>query len=100
MAKKNENIIKFKTKSGIQITLDKRVKDDTRLLLILADVQDKSKTPNEQIALFKDLLDLFFGDGSRVFLNEVAAHHDGVADFKSLMAEMNDIFEALELKNS
>ena len=33
-------------------------------------------------------------------MNEVAYHHDGVADSPALMEELNDIFEVIGLKNS
>lgn len=100
MAKKNENIISLETRSGIKVTIDKRVKDDVRLLFILADIQDTDKDATSQIATFKELMDLLFGDGSKAFLREISAHHDGVVDTKALMEELTDIFEALNLKNS
>ena len=103
MAKKitNENIVKGKTSSGIQFTLDKRIKDDARLLFWLSRIQrDDLEVMERNNALFS-LLELIFGsgDGLNTFLNEVANKHDGVADITSLMNELNDMFEALAIKN-
>lgn len=103
MAKKstNENIVKGKTSSGIQFTLDKRIKDDARLLFWLSRIQrDDLEVMERNNALFS-LLELIFGsgDGLNAFLNEVANKHDGVADITSLMNELNDMFEALAIKN-
>lgn len=103
MAKKstNENIVKGKTSSGIQFTLDKRIKDDARLLFWLSRIQrDDLEVMERNNALFS-LLELIFGSGEglNAFLNEVANKHDGVADITSLMNELNDMFEALAIKN-
>lgn len=97
----NENIVKGKTSSGIQFTLDKRIKDDARLLFWLSRIQrDDLEVMERNNALFS-LLELIFGsgDGLNAFLNEVANKHDGVADITSLMNELNDMFEALAIKN-
>ena len=104
MAKKstNENIVKGKTSSGLQFTLDKRVKDDARLLFWLSRIQrDDLEVMERNQALFS-LLEIIFGSGEglNTFLNEVASKHDGVADITSLMSELNDMFEALAIKNS
>lgn len=104
MAKKsiNENIVKGKTRTGIQFTLDKRVKDDARLLFWLSRIQNESLEVMERNQALFSLLELIFGSGAglNVFLNEVAAKHDGIADITSLMEELNDMFEALAVKNS
>ena len=99
--KKNENIITGKTKSGIKFTLDKRVKDDARLLLWLTKLQDESKSVTEKSEALFALLKFFFGgdEALAVFMDEVAAHHNGIADVASLLAELSDMLEALELKN-
>ena len=99
---KNENIIHGKTKSGIEFTLDKRVKDDTRLLLWLTNLQDEKKSMIQKSdALFALLRFLFGGEETlAVFMDEVAARHDGVADVRSLLAELSDMLEALDIKNS
>ena len=103
MAKKstNENIVKGQTSSGIQFTLDKRIKDDTRVLFWLSRIQNDSLEVMERNQALFSLLELIFGsgDGLNTFLNEVAAKHDGIADITSLMNELNDMFEALAIKN-
>ena len=104
MAKKstNENIVKGKTKSGIQFTLDKRIKDDARLLFWLSRIQNEELEVMDRNQALFSLLELIFGSGAGLgtFLNEVAAKHDGIADITSLMEELNDMFEALAIKNS
>lgn len=103
MAKaKDENIIKGKTQTGIEFTLDKRIKDDARLLFWMARIQNKDLSLQEQNSALFALLEVIFGSGEglKVFLNEVAAKHDGVADVQSLFVELNDMFEALQIKNS
>lgn len=104
MAKKsiNENIVQGKTSSGIQFTLDKRIKDDARLLFWLSRIQNDELSVMERNKALFSLLELIFGSGEglNVFLNEVAAKHDGIADITSLMNELNDMFEALAIKNS
>ena len=103
MAKKstNENIVKGKTSSGIQFTLDKRIKDDTRVLFWLSRIQNENLEVMERNQALFSLLELIFGsgDGLNTFLNEVAAKHDGIADITSLMNELNDMIEALAIKN-
>jgi hypothetical protein len=99
---KNENIVKGKTKSGIKFQLDKRIQDDARLLFYLTKIQDESTDINEKSKVLFSLLSLIFGSegGLQIFMNEVAAKHDGVADVKSLIAELTEMLEALNLKNS
>ena len=104
MAKKStsENIVSGKTSSGIQFTLDKRIKDDARLLFWLSRIQNEELSVMERNKALFSLLELIFGSGEglNVFLNEVAAKHDGIADVTNLMNELNDMFEALAIKNS
>ena len=99
---KNENIIHGKTKSGIEFTLDKRVKEDTRLLLWLTNLQDEKKSALQKSDALFALLSFLFGseEALAIFMDEVAAHHEGVADVKSLLAELSDMLEALDIKNS
>ncbi len=98
----NENIVTGKTSSGIQFTLDKRIKDDARLLFWLSRIQDESLDVMARNKALFSLLGLIFGsdEGLNTFLNEVAAKHEGVADISSLMDELNEMFEALAIKNS
>lgn len=103
MAKKsNENIVTGKTSSGIQFTLDKRIKDDARLLFGLSRIQNEDLDVMERNKALFNMLEFIFGSGEglNAFLNEVAAKHNGVADVASLMAELNEMFEALAVKNS
>lgn len=101
MAAKNDNIIKGKTQTGIKFALDKRIKDDSRLLLYLTRMENKSKSDMERGQALMSLMELMFGSGEglETFFNEVAAKHNGIADKESLMTELSDIFEALEVKN-
>ena len=103
MAKKstNENIVTGKTSTGIKFSLDKRIKDDARLLFWLSKIQNDDLEVMERNKALFSLLELIFGSGEglNTFLNEVAAKHNGVADITSLMNEMNEMFEALAIKN-
>lgn len=94
--------IKGKTKSGIEYSINPAIKDDARLLYLLTKLQDKSLKPMEQSRHLFSMMELIFGSGEGLtrFMNAVAAVHDGVADTKNLMSEMNEMFEALSLKNS
>jgi hypothetical protein len=99
---KNDNIVTGKTKSGIKFQLDKRISDDARLLLYLTKMQDESLDLSSKSQALFSLLELIFGSGEglKIFMNEVAAKHNGIADVKSLIAELTDMLEALNLKNS
>lgn len=103
MAKKstNENIVTGKTSTGIKFSLDKRIKDDARLLFWLSKIQNDDLEVMERNKALFSLLELIFGSGEglNTFLNEVAVKHDGVADITSLMNELNEMFEALAIKN-
>lgn len=102
MATRNDNIIKGKTQTGIKFALDKRIQDDSRLLLYLTRMEDKKRSDMERGQALMSLMELMFGSdaGLETFFNEVAAKHNGIADKESLMAELSDIFEALNIKNS
>lgn len=99
--KKKTTIIEAETKSGIKFKLDSRIRDDTRLSYYLVRLQDETLSPMEQSSQLFKLLHLIFGseDGLINFMNEVAAHHDGVARAPELMDELRDIFESLKVKN-
>lgn len=103
--KSNDNIVKGKTRSGIKFQIDKRIAEDNRAMYMIRNLRkyrnDKEKA-EEVIDSVYTLLELIFGsgDGLMIFMNEVALKHDGVADSASLMDELNDIFEACDLKNS
>lgn len=103
MAKKaNTNIIKGKTSSGIQFCIDKRIRDDARLLFWFSRIQNENLDAMERNNALFSLLELIFGSGEGLsaLLNEVAAKHDGVADIESLTQELTEMFEALNVKNS
>lgn len=101
----NENIVTGETRSGIKFAIDKRIKDDSRALFYVRNMRKKIDSTEDKLkatdAVYS-LLELVFGSngGLETFLNEVAYHHDGVADVTSLMEELTDIFEAVDLKNS
>ena len=103
MAKrKDENIITGKTSTGIKFTLDKRIKDDARILYWITKMDDERLEMMERNKALFSLLEIIFGtgEGLQTFLNEVASKHNGVADVDSLIGELHDMFEALKLKNS
>lgn len=97
-----DNLIRGETRSGIKFVIDKKIKDETRVAMCLTDMQDKSLDRNEQSQALFSLLRLIFGSRTNVviFMNEVAAKHNGVADVTSLMEELTDIFTTANLKNS
>lgn len=96
-----EYMVSGTTKSGIAYTIDTRVRKDSRFLHQLVRMQSKRLTEVERADALFSLLGLMFGgdDGVMLFENEVAIHHDGVCSTETLMAELKDIFEALNLKN-
>lgn len=95
-------VVKGKTKSGIKFSLDERIKDDTRLLYILVQIQSDKVTNEKKGALVFELLGLIFGSDDKVmeFMDEVASKHGGFCTNESMIAEINDIFEAIGAKNS
>lgn len=105
----NENIIEGKTRSGIQFKVDRRIKEDARTLFYIRKLR-KYKTETDKdtekaeaaIDAVYSLLEVIFGteEGLMLFMNEVAARHDGVAATAVLVDELNDIMEACDLKNS
>lgn len=100
MAEKKSTLVKAETRSGIKLVIDERIKEDARLLFYLSKLQDKNIPDIDKNPFMFQFFELIFGtDGLPQFLNEVAAHHDGIADVRSLLEEVNDIFEALKLKN-
>lgn len=95
-------MVKGKTKSGIKFQLNERVKDDARFVFYYAKAQDKNATPEEQASAMMGFLRLFFGsdEGILQFMDAVAAVHDGVCDNEAMMAEISEMLEALNAKNS
>ena len=101
----NENLLTGETRSGLKFNIDKRVKDDSRVMFYIRNMRkykDSTEDQNKAIDAVYSLLEVIFGSGEglEIFLNEVAYRHDGVADSASLMEELNDIFEVIGLKNS
>lgn len=92
--------MKGKTKSGIVFELDERIKDDTRLTMLLVRMQ-KVKEPMEASAAMYDLLNLIFGseENTFAFMNEVAEKHDGVCSTDVMLAELTEMLEAIKAKN-
>lgn len=101
----NENIVTGETKTGIKFKIDTRIKDDSRTLYYVRNMRKNMNSEEDKLkatdAVYS-LLEVIFGSGEglEIFLNEVAYHHDGVADVASLLDELTDIFEAIDLKNS
>lgn len=95
-------MVKGKTKSGIKFSLDEHIKDDARLLFLIVQIQSDKVSVERKGALVFDLLNIIFGNEDKVmeFMDEVASKHDGFCSNEILMAELNDIFEALGAKNS
>ena len=93
-------VVKGTTKSGIEFHLDSKVKDDARLLFLLTKSQ-KSEEPMEQAKVVMDLLSLIFGSDDNVlaFMNEVADKHKGICSAKEMLAELQEMFDALNTKN-
>lgn len=106
-------MVKGKTKSGIRFQLDENIKNDARLLYIMTqlnrvkitddlDEEEKLQKCQEQSKYIFDMLKLIFGTDEKLmqFMNAVAEAHDGVCDTGVMMSEINEMFEALKLKNS
>lgn len=96
-------MIKGKTKSGIEFSIDEAVLDDPRLLRRIQKFNNiKEIPPMEQINEVMVFLELLFGTGENLdaFLDEIAAHNGGKCNTTIFMSELNDIIESLKLKNS
>ena len=94
-------MVKGKTKSGIKYQINEAVKDDARLLYLLVQIQREDVSVEKKGRLVVDMLTLIFGDdGIMTFMNAVAAAHDGVCTSEALLAELNEILESLNAKNS
>ena len=92
-------IIKGKTSSGLSFTIDSRIKDDVRLLYYLTKAKKEDVPSIDKAEAVMSMLGLIFGDNLEVFINEVANRHNGVADVTSLVSEISEIFDAINLKN-
>lgn len=94
-------IVKGTTKSGIKFQLDSRIKDDVRLVFLWSRAQN-IEDPAEAGKAAMDILSLIFGSEENVltFMNEVARVHKGVCQSKDLWAEIQQMLESLNAKNS
>lgn len=94
-------MVKGKTKSGIKYQINEAIRDDARVLFMLVQIQ-KEDTPLEKKGqVVFDMLTLIFGeDGVMPFMNAVAAAHDGVCSPDAMLAELNDILDSINAKNS
>ena len=101
MEEVKEYLVSGTTKSGIAYTVDTRVRNDTRFLQSALRMRNKKLSNEDRANALFSLLGLLFGsdDGVALFENEVAAHHDGICSVETLVAELNDIYEATNLKN-
>lgn len=93
-------MIKGKTSSGLKYEINPAVKEDMRTLMFMTRMGKEDAGVLARSEAFFDLLNLIFGDQVAVFMNEVAALHGGVADADSLYAELREILQAADLKNS
>lgn len=96
-------MINGKTKSGIKFTINEKIGDDMRVALLIAEAKKAAKEDKdamEQMEPVVKLLELIFGDGMMNFMDAVASTHDGICDAKSMVSELMEIFEAVNLKNS
>ena len=91
-----------KTKSGIKFQMDERIKDDARFLYYLTKAQDSEADVSEQSKAVMGILKLVFGTDEGVinFMDAVAATNNGVCDVKTMLAELTEMFDAINAKNS
>ena len=94
-------MVKGKTKSGIKYSMDERIKDDARFLYYLTRAQADDVDLTEKSKAIMDMLKLIFGtdEGVIQFMDAVAAVNDGVCNVEKMLAELLEIFDALQAKN-
>ena len=94
-------VVKGKTKSGIKFQMDDRIKDDARFMYYLAKAQDSEADVSEQSKAVMGIMKLIFGtdEGVIEFMDAVAATNNGVCDVKTMLAELTEMFTALNAKN-
>ena len=95
-------MVKGKTKSGIKFQMDERIKDDARFLYYLAKAQDDNTDLSEKSKAIMGILKLIFGtdEGVITFMDAVASTNDGICNVKTMLAELTEMFDALDVKNS
>jgi hypothetical protein len=93
-------IVKGKTKSGYQFSVDSRVKDDRRFTRAVISMQ-YGKDKQEQVEAVYDLERLLLGTDEEVAKLEeaIAKKNDGFCSNQEFYAEINEIIEALNAKN-
>ena len=92
--------IKGKTSSGLKYEINPNVKKDMRVLMFMTRMGKEDAGVLARSEAFFDLLSLIFGDQVGAFMNEVAHLHGGVADADCVYAELREILNAADLKNS
>lgn len=97
------NIIKGTTKSGIKFSIDNRILKDAKVVRKMAKLSnpDVKEDPVQAVNGYFDLLEMVFGgpEGFTVFMDEVAAHNDGICNTETLIAEANEVIGAVSPKN-
>jgi len=97
-------IVKGQTKSGIQFQLDDNIKDDARFIFIMSRLQtdEMRENPHEALKVLRSLFNLIFGtdEATMTFMDAVATAHGGICSVKNLISEINEMFEAINAKNS
>lgn len=93
---------KGKTKSGIEFVANERIKDDVRFLYAISKVQNTALPDDERNMALFEVLNFVFGgtEGMESFMDAVASANDGVCSIDAMTAELTEIFEALNAKNS
>ena len=91
-----------KTKSGIKFAVDERIKNDVRFLYKISKVQNTALADEERNGALFEVLDFVFGgtEGMEAFMDAVTSANDGVCSIDAMTAELTEIFEALNAKNS
>ena len=94
-------MVKGKTKSGIRFEINEAIREDTRLLFLLVQLQSNDVPVEKKSEVLFKMLALIFGDeGVMPFMNEVANKHDGVCSTEAMVSELNEILESINAKKS
>ncbi len=95
-------MVKGKTKSGIKFQIDERIKNDARFLYYLNKLGKPSDDIQEVNSSLMGMIELIFGkdEGVISFMNEVANVHDGVCNVETMFAELKEILDKVNAKNS
>lgn len=91
-------MIEGKTKSGIEFNIDENIKGDPRLVYLIGKMMRMSDDGVEASKALSNMLDLVLGDKAMEFMDQAAKIHKGLT-IEKMMAELNEIFEALNAKN-